>query len=322
MKYKKTRLYQGVVVPMVTPVTATGGLDEAAARRIIHFLLTAGVQGVFVLGTTGEAASVSAADKLRLVKLAAEHIDGRAKLYAGVNENSLRDAIHAGNTYLGAGVDVVVSLLPSFFPLRAREISAYFSSLLNHLEGPVILYNIPATTRMSIPIETLESLVGHPRFLGVKDSENNPSRLETIIEKFRERDNFSVFIGVGALMNAANLRRADGMVPSMANLSPGLCVELFGCAQTGNRSMAEELHKKMMKTAALYQRGRTLGQSLAALKAAMSFLGLCEPAMLSPLLPLDREEIDTLYQDLVNFGLSPSRASREPAEAGTALLET
>src|ERR1044071_633072 len=99
MKQHRHKPHHGVVVPMVTPVTATGSLDEGAARRILASLLEAGVHGVFLLGTTGEAASVATADRLRLVEITLAQVAGRAKVYAGINEHSLTDAVAAGNRY-------------------------------------------------------------------------------------------------------------------------------------------------------------------------------------------------------------------------------
>lgn len=296
---------------MVMPVTASGSLDEAAARRIIDFLLQGGVEGVFVLGTTGEAASVAMADRMRLVQLTIKQVAGRAQVYAGINENSLADAVQAGNRYFGAGVDAVVSILPSYYPLRAQETLPYFSAILDQLEGPVILYNIPATTKLAIPLETIESLMGHPRFVGLKDSENNAARLETILEKWGGRENFSIFVGVGALMAKMMLRGADGIVPSVGNLLPALCQELYESGRAGDKSKTEQLEKKMMAAATLYQRGRTLGQSLAALKAAMSFHGLCSAAMLSPLLPLTEQELAALRQEMVSLGLAPAAVAEK-----------
>jgi dihydrodipicolinate synthase/N-acetylneuraminate lyase len=321
MKTNQTKKYHGVVVPMVTPVTPAGALDEVAARRIIDFLVAAGVQGVFVLGTTGEAASVPLADRFRLVQLAIEQVAGRALVYAGINENSLADAIQAGNRYLAAGVDVIVSLLPSYYPLQPQETLPYFRNVLDGLKGPVVLYNIPATTKFSVPLETVESLLGHPQLVGLKDSENNAARLETIVQKWGGREDFSIFIGVGALMGPMLLRGADGIVPSVGNLIPGLCLELVESARSGDPLQTEPVQRKLMDTATLYQRGRTLGQSLAALKAAMSIHGLCGPTVLSPLLPLTGEETEALHQEMLALGLTPSPSINGAAKPGKALFE-
>lgn len=293
----------GVIVPMVTPVTATGSLDEDGVSRLIEFLLQGGVDGIFVLGTTGEASSVPHADRLRFVEFTVKQVETRALVYAGINDNSLHDAVEAGNDYLRAGVDALVAPLPFYFPIEPPEMLRYCNELLDQLEGPMLLYNIPATTHMSIPIDVLEKLVGHPHLVGVKDSENNAARLEKIIQKLGGRGDFSIFIGVGALMARMLLLGADGIVPSVGNLMPDLCQQLFDSARAGDRPKTAELEKRLLAVTKVYQRGRTLGQSLAALKTAMSLNGLCEAAVLAPLPTLTDREQENIRQEMLGLGI-------------------
>jgi 4-hydroxy-tetrahydrodipicolinate synthase len=241
------------------------------------------------------------------------HAQGRALVYAGLNDNCLADTVEAANEYFQAGIDAVVALSPSYFPLQPPELLGYFQELLERLQGPVVLYNIPSTTHLSIPIRVLEQLVGHPRLAGVKDSENNAARLEELLRTLGGRTDFSIFIGVGALMARMLLLGADGIVPSVGNLVPDLCHELFVSAGAGVQSKVEQLEKRMMEAAMLYQRGRTLGQSLAALKAAMSLKGLCGPAVLSPLRTLDEEERESIRQEMLRLGLLAAPVPLVPA---------
>src|SRR5262245_35260402 len=99
--------HHGVVVPMVTPVTATGALDEAAVARLVEFLLAGGVDGIFVLGTTGEGESVPRESRRRLVECTVAQVRHRARVYAGLGDLQLRDAV-AANDYFHAGADAVV----------------------------------------------------------------------------------------------------------------------------------------------------------------------------------------------------------------------
>src|SRR5712664_2311800 len=166
--------YHGVVVPTVTPVTPTGDLDEAALERLIEFLLAGGVDGIFVLGTTGEGPSVPHGTRLKLVQRSVAAVRGRAQLYAGIGGTCLADSVAAANDYFRAGADVVVAQPPVYFPIQPQELLAYFRALLDGLASPLILYNIPATTRVSIPLEVVAELQGHPKLAGMKDSENDP----------------------------------------------------------------------------------------------------------------------------------------------------
>src|SRR4051794_22322287 len=104
MNDQSSQKYRGVVPPMITPFTPDGAIDVAAARKIIDHLLVGHATGIFVLGTTGEAASIPAADKARLVATMVEHVGSRAVKYAGISSNCLGDQIGAANEYKRLGV--------------------------------------------------------------------------------------------------------------------------------------------------------------------------------------------------------------------------
>ena len=312
-KMNLNKAYRGVVVPMVTPIAPDGLVDIPAARRIIEHLLDGGVDGVFVLGTTGEGASVPRSEALRLVELTAQQVRGRALVFSGLYENCLLEAVNTGNQYLRAGADVLV-LLPSFyFTLQPSETLSSIASVLDRLAGPVFLYNIPAISHCSIPLDIVEQLLGHPRLVGMKDSENDALRLGQLVTRLSKRPDFSVFIGVGAHMAKMLSLGADGIVPSVGNLVPEVCVELADAIRQGDSSRAVLLEERMMATANLYQRGRSLGGSLAALKAAMNSLGLCGPDVLPPLLTLPDDERKRVRQEMVRSGIWNGRLDTVPA---------
>jgi 4-hydroxy-tetrahydrodipicolinate synthase len=288
---------------MVTPVTAAGHLDEAGGDRLVDFMLEGGVQGVFVLGTTGEAPSVPRAWRGPLVSRTVERVRGRALVYAGIGDTCLADAIAAGNQYLRAGVDAVVAMPPVYYPLQPAELLLWFRLLLDGLEGPVIIYNIPSTTRISIPLEVIENLQDHPRLAGVKDSENDAARHKQLIARFGARPGFSIFIGVGALMLEGLKLGAEGIVPSVGNLMPGACAGLCAAAARGDWAEANRHSERMAQAVTVYQKNRTLGQSLAALKAALHVRGLCGPAVLPPLMPVTQSELEVVRGELKQLQL-------------------
>jgi 4-hydroxy-tetrahydrodipicolinate synthase len=291
---------RGTVVPMVTPVTAAGKLDEPAAERLIDFLVAGGVDGVFVLGTTGEGASVSRPDRRRLVELAVARVRHRALVYAGTGDSDL-DGAAFGNESLAAGADVIVSRPPVSYPVD--RLLPWYQKLLDELKGPLVIYNMPATTKVSIPLDVVEQLLGHPRFAGIKDSENNPARLEELLRRFGRRPDFSIFIGVGVFMAQGLKLGADGIVPSVGNLIPGVCRKLCASSAGADWGAVEDFHSRMNAVAALYQKGRTLNESLAVLKAAVACRGLCAPHMLPPLKPLTAPQLEKVRGEMERLHL-------------------
>lgn len=294
---------RGAVVPIVTPVTASGEPDEAGLVKLIDSMLAGGVEGVFVLGTTGEGPSVPRGARLRIVEHTVARVGGRTLVYAGIGDTCLADTVEAGNQYLRAGVDVLVAQPPVYFPLQPAELLAYFKALLDRLAGPLVIYNIPPTTRVSIPLEVVAQLQGHPRLVGLKDSENDPKRHDELLRRFGGSPDFAFFVGVGALMAEGLRRGAHGIVPSVGNLIPDTCAQACASAARGDGAALERHSQRMNAVAELYQKGRTLGQSLAALKAALSLRGLIEPHMLPPLVALTAPEGDALRADMMRLDL-------------------
>ncbi|MDE3067139.1 MAG: dihydrodipicolinate synthase family protein [Verrucomicrobiota bacterium] len=281
----------GVVVPMITPVTEEGGLDEPALDRLVEFLIAGGVHGIFVMGTTGEGVSIPRRYRRTLVQRTVDRVGGRVRVYAGIGDAHPRE-IAAGNDYLRAGADAVVARPP--ISIDPGKIASWYRSLLDGLTGPLILYNMPLMSLVSIPLEAVEKLAGHPRLAGIKDSENNPRRLKATLQRFGGRRDFSVFVGVGALMEKGLRLGADGIVPSVANLVPGVCCRLYAAARRANWTEAKSCFLRMNAVSAIYQNGRALGESLAALKAAAHCRGLCAPHVLPPLRPLPPRELEAL----------------------------
>jgi 4-hydroxy-tetrahydrodipicolinate synthase len=297
------KAHTGVIVPLVTPLTASGELDEGAVGRIVDFVAEGGVHGVFVLGTTGEGPSVPRAMRERMVRLTVECASGRMAVYAGISGEVLEDSVEASSRYFRAGVAAVVAHAPASYEEQPEQSLAYFAELAGRVEGDLVLYNMPLTTNVSLPIEVCKAAARKPRVIGIKDSENNAARLVELLRELGGQDTFSVLVGTGPLMAKGLLAGADGIVPSVGNLAPALCRQLYDVARTGKANEAERVHRRLMELSQVYQNGRTLDQSLAALKAAMGWLGLCGPAVFPPLQPLDRREQLGLRSELARLGL-------------------
>jgi dihydrodipicolinate synthase/N-acetylneuraminate lyase len=141
-------------------------------------------------------------------------------------------------------------------------------------------------------------LLGHPRLAGIKDSENDPQRLEQLLQRFGGKQDFSVFVGVGALMEKGLKLGADGIVPSVGNLIPDVCQQLCVAAQKADWPKAERLGARMNAVASLYQKGRNLNESLAALKAAMHCRELCGTDVLPPLRKVSAAELEKIRSQM------------------------
>jgi 4-hydroxy-tetrahydrodipicolinate synthase len=324
MKEKK---YKGVVVPMVTPVTREGKLDVEAVERIVTLFAKAGVSPL-LMGTTGEGNSVSREDGLLLVQTAVKvksccaqqaTSDSPMFIYAGLTGNCFSEQVTQADAYTKAGADVIVATLPTYYALTEEQMENYYTELAYRIDGPLMLYNILATTHMSIPVDVVRRLAQHPNIVGLKDSERDLDRMKECIDIARDNEDFSYFCGWAAKSAYSLSIGADGIVPSTANVIPEEFKRLYDAAVSRNPDEAEQKQKETDKVAKVYQEGLTLGQSLAALKVLMGTRKLCDPWMLPPLTRLNAEEtrlVKSRYDMLVLEHLQDIKALLEEIKNG------
>lgn len=288
--------YSGIVVPAVTPLTASFKLDHGAVEKMFINFYKHDVMP-FILGTTGEASSLPTSVKDDYIKAASKFKKPGSTLYAGISSNCLDESVELAKKSFDNGVDVVAATLPSYYALSESQMKKYFEQLAQQIAGPVIIYNIPATTHMSIPLKVIDELSHHENIVGSKDSERSEERLNQSISLWSKRDDFSHFVG-WAGKSAEALLNGSGLIPSTGNLYPSLYSKMLKAAEAGNTQEVYKLQKLSDLLGNLYQQGKLLGESLWALKVLMHEHGLCEPNVMPPLQPLSKEDENNLHKEL------------------------
>lgn len=287
--------YRGVIIPAVTPLTRGLSLDEGAVERLFENFYNHGA-APFILGTTGESSSLSQLLRKKYIRKAAAIKKEGSFLYAGIGSNCVRESVDLARYAFDQGVDAVAATLPSYYGLTESQMRDYFLGLAEEIKGPLIIYNIPATTHMSIPIGLIDELSNHPLIVGVKDSERSEERLSQSISLWKNRTDFSHFLGWAARSAHALLEGGDGLIPSTGNLLPGIYSEMEKAVETGDREKAFLLQDESDWYGNLYQGGRTLGQSLWALKVLLQEEKLCKPVVMPPLQPGTASEAKKLIE--------------------------
>ena len=299
MKMKKK--YHGIIVPSVTPLTNDYRLDIIAVEKIFkHFYDCQ--SSPFVLGTTGESSSLPLKVKKEFLKVAGAIKRPGSNLYAGISSNIVDESIEFAKYCADHGVDAVVATLPFYYTLTESQMKKYFETLANAIPLPLIIYNIPATTHISIPLSLIEELSHHPNIVATKDSERSVERLQQSLSLWKDREDFAHFTGWAAMSVESLINGSDGLVPSTGNLVPEIYSVMLKAVEEGNSVRAYEMQKFSDLFGNLYQKGRTLGESLSALKVLMNEKGLCGKTMMPPLQPLSVEEEEVLVQKLRKLG--------------------
>lgn len=297
---KETRRKE-TIVPVIAPLKEDLSLDQEAVARIFSYLYSNGATP-FILGTTGESASLSNIFKEEYLRVAVRNRPEGQKLYVGISSNVMEDSISFANLAFELGVSEVAATLPTYYKLSDTQIEKYYLDLAEGIQPNLIVYNIPATTHMSIPLELLDRLSHHDKIVGVKDSERSIERLDLSLDLWRDRDDFKHYMGWSGACAYSLINGSDGIVPSSANFAPTIYRDMCLAVEQGDLERAYVLQKNSDDLGLLYQSNKSLGESLWALKVLMKQLGLCEAFMMPPLHRLGEQEeyaIAESFQNLV-----------------------
>ena len=232
------------------------------------------------------------------VETAVNAAAGRITVYAGLTGNCFSEQVRQAEAYTALGADVIVATLPTYYALLPEQMYEYYKTLADCITGPLMLYNILATTHMSIPVDVIRRLADHPNIVGLKDSERDLERMAQCIDLAKGRDDFAYFCGWAAQSAHSLELGGNGIVPSTGNYVPEMVRQLFDAAVRGDIAEANRLQDETNEIAKIYQKDRTLGQSLAALKVMMQTKGLCEPWMLMPLTRLPDSDEQAIREQL------------------------
>ncbi len=291
-----SKKFRGVVIPMVSPFLEDFSVDTGSLEILTGTLLAAGASP-FVLGTTGEALSVSSRKKKLIVDTVAKHVSGRCMVYAGISGNCFEETVDCAMQYHDAGVSVAVAHVPFYYPPDDKMVFRYYEKLAGSIPLPLMIYNIPQTTHYSISTELADKLSHHPNIAGIKDSERNEERLDRALGLWKDRTDFSYFAGWAAMSVEALKGGADGIIPGTGNLCPSCYTGIYQNVQDGNIEKAMMLLTLAERLSALYQKGRTIGHSIATLKILMSVKNLCKPVVLPPLIRMDPGEEELFLKE-------------------------
>ena len=174
--------FSGIIPPLVTPLLGRDEIDHVGLERLIHHVVDGGVHGVFILGTTGEAPSLSYRLRRELIDRATKIVAHRIPVLVGITDTSFVESVQLAKHAAAAGADAVVLSTPYYFPAGQTELTGYVQNLVPELPLPLVLYNMPSLTKVWFEIETLEKLSMMPQIIGVKDSS---ARCEALTRSMR-----------------------------------------------------------------------------------------------------------------------------------------
>jgi 4-hydroxy-tetrahydrodipicolinate synthase len=218
------RDFHGVFPYLVSPIDAAGRIKSNVLGRLASDLVAAGVHGLTPLGSTGEFAYLNHEQRAEVVRTTIEAAAGRVPVVAGVASTSTADAIAQAQHYQRLGVDGILAILESYFPLKDAQVEAYFRAIADAVDIPIVLYTNPQFQRSDLSLDVIVRLSAHPRIRYIKDASTNTGRLLSIMNRC---DSMRVFSASAHIPAAVMLIGGVGWMAGPACVIPRQSVRLY-----------------------------------------------------------------------------------------------
>lgn len=290
-------IFTGCATALVTPFLPGGALDEEALRRLIALQLDAGIDALVLLGTTGEPCTLSMDERERVITIGLEAVSGRIPVLVGTGSNDTRRAIEYARQARKLGAQGQLSVTPYYNKTTQTGLLRHYSAILDSCDLPMILYNVPSRTGMSLKPDTLVQLAVHPNVAGLKEASGDLSIASDFLACAGGTlplysGNDDLIVPLMALGGSGAISVCSNLVPLQTRLITQAC--LSGCFDEA--SNAQQALLPLMR--ALFTQVNPIP-----VKAALAMMGQIHDVVRLPLVPMDEPQRSRLAHVLLDYGL-------------------
>jgi len=290
--------FNGIIPAMLTPFTKSGDLDIDGLKKNVDFLIENGVSQIMCLGSTGEAATLTREECVKITEATVKAANGRVPVMAGTGATSTREVIERSREAKSAGADSVMILTPFYEIPNQEGLYQHYATIADAVDIPICLYNIPPHTHVEIAPETLERLAKIGNIQALKDSSGNLSYFAEVMR--RVGDKMSILNGGDDITLPCFALGCHGAILALANIAPRMVVDLFQAVQQQEREKALDIFFKLLPIS----RAISVPQNFPAqVKEAVNMLGRAAGPARSPILPVDNAEKEEIKKALQYAGL-------------------
>lgn len=301
--------YRGIIPPIITPLKDRDTLDVAGLERLVEHMLGGGVHGIFALGTTGEAPSLSYRLRREMVERTCALVGGRVPVLVGITDTSFVESVELARFSAEQGAKAVVLSAPYYFPVGQPELVEYVEDLVPELPLPVFLYNMPSHTKVTFELDTVRRAMQLPGVVGLKDSSGNMVYYHQLVRELAQRPDWNLLVGPEELLGESVLLGGHGGVCGGANLCPRLYVALYEAAVKNDVHRVMELHAQVMRiSGTIYKVGRYGSAFIKSVKCALSVLGICDDFLAEPFHRFRELERERVGAFLAEFDITREQA--------------
>jgi len=288
----------GSLVAIATPMLDDGKLDLPRFRKLIDWHVEEGTDGIVVVGTTGESPTVDFDEHKELIRIAVQHARGRIPIIAGTGGNSTLEAIELTESAKKNGATACLSVVPYYNKPTQEGLYRHFRKIAETVDLPMIVYNVPGRTVADLQNDTTLRLAEVPGIIGIKDATANLERGTDLLR--RAPRSFAVYSGDDATALALILCGGHGVISVTANVAPKLMHQMCAAALVGDVKKARELNNRLLP---LHQNLFVEANPIP-VKWAMAQMGLIEPGLRLPMVPLSDKFHQTVREALHEAGIA------------------
>ena len=294
---KNESIFKGVATALITP-TNENGVDYPALKKLIEWQIDEGINALVICGTTGENSTLSDAEHREVLRFSLEVAAGRVPMIAGTGSNDTSYAIDMTRYACEIGYDAMLVVTPYYNKTTQKGLVAMFTAIADASTKPIILYNVPSRTGVSIEPATYAILAQHPRICAIKEASGNISKI--VETAALVGDKLDIYSGNDDQIVPIMACGGKGVISVLSNVAPKATVELCRKFFDGDVAGAMELQKQYLPlTNALFSEVNPIP-----VKAAMAAMGFCENYLRLPLVPMEENHRAVLLECMRNVGLN------------------
>lgn len=281
-----------IMTAMVTPFGKDGNVDYELLKKLIDHLLSTGTDGILVSGTTGEGPTLTEEEKIELIEKTVEYVAGRVPVVAGTGSNNTKATIEYTNKVAKIdGVDAALVVVPYYNKPDQAGMIAHFTAVADNVDLPIVMYNIPGRTGVTMEVKTIAELSKHQNIIGIKDCTGIVNMAEIVANT---PDDFLAFTGEDADALAARNVGAQGVISVASHLFGKEISQMYAANSKGDNEIAGKLMRDLTpKMKALFSH-----PSPSPVKAALNHVGIEVGGCRLPILALDDAQASVLFNQL------------------------
>ena len=290
--------FNGIIPAMLTPFTRSGDLDLDGLKKNVDFLIENGVTQIMCLGSTGEAATLTREENVKIIEATVKASNGRVPVMAGTGATSTREVIERSKEARNAGANSVMIVTPFYEIPNQDGLYKHYASIAEAVDVPICLYNIPPHTQVEIAPETLEKLAKIDNIMALKDSSGNLSYFAEVLRLVG--DKMAILNGGDDITLPCFALGCHGAILALANIAPRMVVDLFQAVQQKDDRKALDIFFKLLPIS----RAISVAQNFPApVKEAVTMLGRWAGPARSPIVPMSNAEKAGIKKALQHAGL-------------------